>query len=63
MSNCRDMVGKKALSQLKVRAIFSICIQKYPLEKMEIVAGAEKEMRTEIDEGCRKIKPQRPLDN
>ena len=57
VSNCRGMVGKKALNQLKVRAIFGTYIQKYPLERMETVAGAEKEMRTAIEQGCRKLMP------
>lgn len=57
-SNCRGVLGKRALNIVKVRAIFASCLQQFPLmEDLENNFMAEKEMRNAIDEICRKAKP------
>lgn len=56
-SNCRGVRGKRALNVIKVRAIYSTCLQQYPLEGLDTDFFAEKEMKTAIDEVCRKAKP------
>ena len=53
-SNLCGICGKKALNCFKLKAVHSTCLKHYPLEKLETVAVAEKEMRNAIDEVCRK---------
>lgn len=55
-SNCRGACGKKALNCFKVKSIFQLCVQHFPLDRLETSSGAEKEMRNAIDEVCRKTK-------
>ena len=55
-SNCRGACGKKALNCFKVKAIYQLCVQHFPLDRLETSSGAEKEMRNAIDEACRKTK-------
>lgn len=43
-------------SFLEVQAIFSTCLQHYPLEQLETRTVAEKDMRNAVDEVCRKTK-------
>ena len=55
-SNCRGVLGKKALEQSKVKAIHATCMKHFPLERLEMAITAEKDMRNTIDEVCRKTK-------
>ena len=55
-SNCREVCGKKALDQSRVKAIHATCMKHYPLERLEMAITAEKDMRNAIDEVCRKTK-------
>ena len=55
-SNCRGVLGKKALNGAKVKAIFNACMQHFPLQRLESASSSEKEMRNAIDEVCRKTK-------
>ena len=55
-SNSRGLCGKKALDPSKLKAIHEVAVKNYPLERLETKASAEKEMRTAIDEACRKTK-------
>ena len=55
-SNSRGLCGKKALDPSKLKAIHEVAVKNYPLERLETRASAEKEMRTAIDEACRKTK-------
>ena len=55
-SNCRGVLGKKALNGPKVKAIFNACMQHFPLQRLESASSSEKEMRNAIDEVCRKTK-------
>ena len=56
-SNCRGKQGKTALDQVKLKAIFTTCMQQYPLQRLETQLTADKEMRNAIDEVCRKTRP------
>ena len=55
-SNSRGLCGKKALDPSKLKAIHEVAVKNYPLERLETKASTEKEMRTAIDEACRKTK-------
>ena len=55
-SNSRGLCGKKALDPSKLKAIHEVAVKNYPLERLETKASVEKEMRTAIDEACRKTK-------
>ena len=37
VSNCQEVAGKKALDPVKLKAIFNVCIQKYPFEALDPV--------------------------
>ena len=50
------MLGKKALDVYKVKAIYAACMQHFPLQCLETQLMVDKEMRTAIDEVCRKTK-------
>ena len=52
-SNCRGKQGKTALDQEKLKAIFTSCMQHFPL-KMQLTA--DKEMCNAVDKVCRKSK-------
>ena len=39
-----------------VKAIYCVCMQYFPLQRLETQFLADKEMRTAIDETCRKTK-------
>ena len=54
--NSRGLCGKKALDPSKLKAIHEAAVKNYPLKGLETKASAEKEMRTAIDEACRKTK-------
>ena len=56
-SNCRGVLGKKALNGPKVKAIYDACMQHFPLQRLESASASEKEMRNSKDEVCRKTKP------
>ena len=43
-----------------VKAIYTCCISNYPLERLETSAAAEKEMKNDVDEVCRKTKVLQP---
>ena len=53
-SNCRGKLGKAALNSLKVKLIYSACMQYYPLQHLETHFMADKEIRNAIDETCQK---------
>ena len=55
-SNCRGVVGKQPLYPIKVRTIFNVCYQQFPMDRLENPLQAEKEMRNAIDEQCRKTR-------
>ena len=55
-SNCRGVLGKTPLDVNRVKAIYSICMQHFPLQHLETQLAADKEMRTTIDELCQKTK-------
>ena len=46
-------VGKQPLNPIKVRTIFNVCYQQFPMDRLENPLQAEKEMRNAIDEQCR----------
>ena len=48
---------KDTLDQVKLKAIFTTCMQHYPLQRLETRLTADKEMRNAIDEVCRKTMP------
>ena len=56
-SNCRGKQGKTALDQVKLKAIYTTCMQQFPLQRLEMQLAADKEMRNAIDEVCRKTRP------
>ena len=62
-SNCRGVLGKTPLDVNRVKAIYSICMQHFPLQRLETQLAADKEMRTAIDEICRKTKIPRETEN
>ena len=55
-SNCRGVLGKTPLDVYRVKAIYSVCMQHFPLQRLETQLMADKEMRTAIDETCKKTK-------
>ena len=55
-SNCRGVLGKKTLNGLKVKAIYNMCMQHFPLQWLESASALEKEMKNELDEVCHKTK-------
>ena len=55
-SNCRGVLGKTALDGQKVKAIYSVCMQHFPLQRLETKTAADKEMRNAIDEVCQRTK-------
>ncbi len=55
-SNCRGVLGKTPLDVCRVKAIYSVCMQNFPLQRLETQMLADKEMRNAIDELCRKTK-------
>ena len=55
-SNCRGVLGKRPLNPATVKAIYTVCLKKFPLDRFETNLQAEKEMRNAIDEACRKTK-------
>ena len=61
-SNCRGVLGKTALDVHRVKAIFSTCMQHFSLQHLETQVLADKEMRTAIDELCRKTKTSHAVD-
>ena len=56
LSNVRSALGKKRLDPLKVNAIFTVCLQKFPLDRLETRLLVGKDMRNAVDETCRKTK-------
>ena len=56
LSNVKGALGKKRLDPLKANAIFTVCLQKFPLDRLETRLLAEKDMRNAVDETCRKTK-------
>ena len=55
-SNCRGVLGKTPLDVFRVKAIYAVCMHHFPLQRLETQLMADKEMRTAIDEVCRKTK-------
>ena len=55
-SNCRGVLGQKALNGPKVKAVLNACTQHFPLQWLKSASSSEKEMRNAIDEVCRKTK-------
>ena len=55
-SNCRGVMGKTPLDVFRVKAIFAASMHHFPLQHLETQVIADKEMRTAIDEVCRKTK-------
>ena len=47
--NCRGACGKTALNYFKDQEIFVTCFKYYPLDRLEMGATAEREMRNTID--------------
>ena len=47
--NCRGACGKTALNYFKEQEIFVTCFKHYPLDRLEMGATAEREMRNTID--------------
>ena len=62
-SNCRGVLGKKALNGPKIKAIYAACMQHFPLQRLESATMSVKEMRCAIDEVCRKTKPPEEIEN
>ena len=62
-SNCRGVLGKKALNGPKIKAIYAACMQHFPLQRLESATTSEKEMSCAIDEVCRKTKPPEEIEN
>ena len=61
-SNCRGVLGKMALDVHRVKAIFSTCMQHFPLQRLETQVLADKEMRTAIDKLCPETKTSHAVD-
>ena len=56
LSNVRGALGKKRLDPLKVNSIFTVCLKKFPLDRLETRLIAKKDMQNAVDETCRKTK-------
>ena len=50
------MMGKTPLDVFRVKAIYAASMHHFPLQRLETQVVADKEMRTAIDEVCRKTK-------
>ena len=55
-SNCRGVMEKTPLDVFRVKAIYAVSMHHFPLQRLETQVIADKEMRTAIDEVCRKTK-------
>ena len=58
-SNCRGVLGKKALNVPKLKAIYNACMQHFPLQHFplqRLKSASASEMRNPIDEVCHKTK-------
>ena len=55
-SNCRGVMGKTPLDVFRVKAINAASMYHFALQRLETQVVADKEMRTAIDEVCRKAK-------
>ena len=55
-SNCHGVMGKTPLDIFRVKAIYAVSMHHFPLQRLEMKVIADKEMRTAIDEVCRKTK-------
>ena len=55
-SNCRGKQGKSPLDQGKLLTIFTVCMQHFPLQRLETQQSADKDMRNAVDEVCRKTR-------
>ena len=55
-SNCRGVKGKTPLDLFRVKVIYAVSLHHFPLQHLETQVIADKEMRTAIDEVCRKTK-------
>ena len=60
--NFRGVLEKTPLDVYRVKAIYSVCMQHFPLQCLETLVLANKEMRTAIDELCRKTKTNLPME-
>ena len=55
-SNCHGVLGKTPLDVYCFKVSYCVCMQHFPLQRLEMQLLADKEMRTAIDETCRKTK-------
>lgn len=55
MSNCLGKLGKTPLNRVKVKGIYSTCMKYYPLQRLEAMAIADREMRNATDDDLQQI--------
>ena len=53
-SNCRGVLGKKALDFVKLQSIKEACLKEYPICPNETNESVNKEIRSSVDEVCRR---------
>ena len=53
-SNCRGVLGKKPLDFVKLQSIKEACLKEYPITPSETRESVNKEIRSSVDEVCRR---------
>ena len=60
-SNCRGVLGKKTLDFVKLQSIKEVCVKEYPITPNETRESVNKEIRSSIDEVCRRKIKKNPV--